>query len=219
MSRRCLERLTTHGHISLTILRNNTQLFPVVGQLQINTLRLRQNGYYSADDRFKCIFLNENIWISIRASLKFVSRARINNTPALVQIMAWRRPGNKPLSEPMMVSLLTHICVTRPQWVNSYTNVTAAHNDFHSIGSGRVRSHVTVLFVYNIIHNRCIRKVSTVELRFQDGGMSSRGVSANANYVSFALTHRYEYIKYNVLRDPHLRCQGSYFVHGAAHAS
>ena len=40
-----------------------------------------------------------------------------NNIPALVQIMAWRRPGDKPLSEPMMVNLLTHICVTRPQWV------------------------------------------------------------------------------------------------------
>ena len=34
--------------------------------------------------------------------------------------MAWRRPGDKPLSEPMMVSLLTHICVTRPQWVNIF---------------------------------------------------------------------------------------------------
>ena len=32
--------------------------------------------------------------------------------------MAWRRPGDKPLSEPIVVSLLTHICVTRPQWVN-----------------------------------------------------------------------------------------------------
>ena len=32
--------------------------------------------------------------------------------------MAWRRPGDKPLSEPMMVSVLTHICVTRSQWVN-----------------------------------------------------------------------------------------------------
>ena len=31
--------------------------------------------------------------------------------------MAWRRPGDKPLSEPMMVSLPTHICVTQPQWV------------------------------------------------------------------------------------------------------
>ena len=32
--------------------------------------------------------------------------------------MAWRRPGNKLLSEPIMFSLLTHICVTQPQWVN-----------------------------------------------------------------------------------------------------
>ena len=31
--------------------------------------------------------------------------------------MAWRRSGDKPLSEPMMVRLPTHICVTRPQWV------------------------------------------------------------------------------------------------------
>ena len=39
--------------------------------------------------------------------------------PALVQIMAWCRPGNKPLSEPMLVCLMMHICITRPQWVNS----------------------------------------------------------------------------------------------------
>ena len=32
--------------------------------------------------------------------------------------MAWRRSGDKPLSEPMMVRLPTHICVTRPQCVN-----------------------------------------------------------------------------------------------------
>ena len=31
-----------------------------------------------------------------------------------------RRSGDKPFSEPMMVSLLTQICVTRPQWVNSF---------------------------------------------------------------------------------------------------
>ena len=49
---------------------------------------------------------------------KFVPKGPINNIPASVQIMAWRRPGDKPLSEPMMVGLTTHICVTRPQWVN-----------------------------------------------------------------------------------------------------
>ena len=57
--------------------------------------------------------------IPIRISRKFVPKGPINNIPALVQIMAWRRPDAKPLSEPMMISLPTHICVTRPQCVKS----------------------------------------------------------------------------------------------------
>ena len=80
-------------------------------------MRPRQNGHHFLDDIFKCIFLNENVWISIKISLKFVPKGPINNIPALVQIMAWRRSGDKPLSEPMVVRLSTHICVTRPQWV------------------------------------------------------------------------------------------------------
>ena len=60
-------------------------------------------------------FLNGNVGIAIKVSVKFVPKGSINNIPPLVQIMAWRRPGDKPLSEPMMVILLTHICVTRPQ--------------------------------------------------------------------------------------------------------
>ena len=84
----------------------------------VNTLRPRQNGRHIADDIFKCIFVNENEWISLKISLKFVPKGQINISPSLVQIMAWRRQGDKPLSEAMMVSLLTHICVTRPQWVN-----------------------------------------------------------------------------------------------------
>ena len=43
----------------------------------------------------------EIIIISIKISLKFVFKGPIDNIPALVQIMAWRRPGDKPLSEPM----------------------------------------------------------------------------------------------------------------------
>ena len=140
----------------------------------INALRPRQNRRHFADDIFKCISVNENVWIPIKISEiaggirltslywtadlpassnssllktltqwgpekiaaifqtifsnvfssmkmyspKFVSEVRINNIPALVQIMASRRPGDKPLSEPMTVSLLTLICVTRHQWVN-----------------------------------------------------------------------------------------------------
>ena len=55
-----------------------------------------------ADDMVKWIFLNENGRIPIEISLKFVPRSPIENKPALVQIMVWRRPGDKPLSEPML---------------------------------------------------------------------------------------------------------------------
>ena len=71
----------------------------------INTLRPRQNGRCFADDTFKRIFYDENVRISIKISLKFVHKGAINNNPALFQILAWRRSGDKPLSEPMMVGL------------------------------------------------------------------------------------------------------------------
>ena len=54
------------------------------------------------DDIFKPIFLNENLKITIQISLKFVLRSPIDNKPALVQVTAWRRTGDKPLSEPML---------------------------------------------------------------------------------------------------------------------
>ena len=74
-------------------------------------------------DIFKCIFFNENLWISIKISLNFIPMGPVNNIPALVQIKAWRRSGEQPLSEPMVVRLPTYICVTRPQWVyiNTWT--------------------------------------------------------------------------------------------------
>ena len=56
----------------------------------------------SADDIFKCIFLNDIDKILIQISLKRVPRSPIDNKPALVQVMAWRRIGDKPLSEPML---------------------------------------------------------------------------------------------------------------------
>ena len=104
---------------------------------RVNTLRPGQNGRHFADDIFKCIFVNENVWIPIKISLKFVPKGPNNNIPALVQIMAWRRPGDKALSEPMMVRLPTHICVTRPRWVNnlmyfsSWIQITQAAIRYH----------------------------------------------------------------------------------------
>ena len=71
----------------------------------LNTLRPIQNGQHFTDDTFKCVFLNENIRILINILLKFVPYGPLNNIPSLVQIMAWHQPGDKPLSETMMVYL------------------------------------------------------------------------------------------------------------------
>ena len=54
----------------------------------MNPLKPRQNGFQFAGDIFKCIFPN--------------AKGPIYNKSELVQIMVWRRIGDKPLSEPIM---------------------------------------------------------------------------------------------------------------------
>ena len=118
----------------------------------LNTLRPRRNEQHFADDIFKRIFFKENAWISIKISLKFVPKGPVYNIPALVQIMAWRRSGDKPLSEPIMVSLPTHICVTRPQWVKS--PVDSPHK-------GPVMQSFYVFFVVGL--NKLLNKLSNCQ--------------------------------------------------------
>ena len=70
--------------------------------------------------------LTESDWLNQFKHIeseKKTPRSSINNILALVQIMAWRRSGDRPLSESMMVSLLTHICVTRPQRIIVWAHV------------------------------------------------------------------------------------------------
>ena len=80
---------------------------------------------------FSNAFSLMKIYISIKISLKFVPNVPINNIPTSVQVMAWRWPGDKPLSELMVVSLLTHIRVTRPQWLNSCDAISILRNMLH----------------------------------------------------------------------------------------
>ena len=100
----------------------------------LTSLRPRRNGRYNADDIFKCIFLKENVWFPTKISLKFVPKGPINNIQALVLIMAWRPPGDKPLSEPMMIRLPTQICVTRPQCI---TSITVTSHKSHGVSNHR----------------------------------------------------------------------------------
>ena len=90
----------------------------------VNTLRPRQDGRQFPDDIFRCIFVNDKFYILIKMSLKFVSTGPNNNIPSLFQIMAWRRSGDKPSSETVVISWLTHICVTRPHWVKTIPSIT-----------------------------------------------------------------------------------------------
>ena len=84
----------------------------------------RQNGRRFTDDIFKCILLNGNVGIRNTFPLKVVPKVVLKGQiPTLVQIMAWRRPGDKPLLGLMTVSLLAHICVTRLQWVKIPRNM------------------------------------------------------------------------------------------------
>ena len=87
----------------------------------LNTLRPRQKGRRFPDNIFKYTFLIENVWIFLKIPLKFIPMVWINNISALVQIMARRRPGNQPLSDPMMGNSLMHICITWPQWVDHFS--------------------------------------------------------------------------------------------------
>ena len=76
---------------------------------KFNTLVSSQNGRHFANDTSKCIFLDE---------VEFVPKRPISYIQALDQIMAWRRPGDKPISKLTMVKLLKHIYVTRLHWIN-----------------------------------------------------------------------------------------------------
>ena len=71
----------------------------------LNTLRPRQNGRHLANGFFGLIFLNAMFEILFKILSKFIQRRPINNMYVFDRIMAWRRPGDKPLSEPMMVYL------------------------------------------------------------------------------------------------------------------
>ena len=108
--------------------------------LFFNTLRARQHGCHFADDIFKCIFLNENVWISIRSSLKFVPTGPIYNIPAMVQITAWRWPGDKPLSQP------TRTTRTPAFWDTPRRPMITHTSDSHQIPSqNKTKSKLQIL--------------------------------------------------------------------------
>ena len=62
-----------------------------IQRFSVNSSPPAQNGRHFADDTFGCISLNEKFCIMIKMSLKLVLKGPIDNKPAVVQVMAWRR--------------------------------------------------------------------------------------------------------------------------------
>ena len=101
-----LQHITREYICSEYIAHYQTELRCVApGLLWVNSSSPGQNGRHFADDIFKRTFLNERALFLIIISLKFVPQGRIDNSPALVLILAWRRIVDKPLSKPMLTRL------------------------------------------------------------------------------------------------------------------
>ena len=69
----------------------------------VNSSSPEQNNGNFEDDIFKYSLWECKIlyfWLIFHSS--FVPKGQINNIPVLVKIMAWRRIGGNPISEPMM---------------------------------------------------------------------------------------------------------------------
>ena len=56
-----------------------TKIIYYLQGVEFNTLKPRQNGRHFADDTFRLIFLNLNVKILTKISLKFVPKGPINN--------------------------------------------------------------------------------------------------------------------------------------------
>ena len=171
----------------------------------VNTLRLRQDGRHFADAIFKCIFLNENVWIPIKISLKFVPKGPINNIPGLVQIMAWRRPGDKPLSEPMVVSLPMHICVARPQWVNALCNLQPCHSF-----SSQIVLHLDcfTISLHSPNSRYCISKLNVFTSLLYNNATSNLKIKKNIYSCNWPVTFKL-YRSCQMFRGPALEIQSS----------
>ena len=108
-----------------------------------NTLQPRQNGRHCADDTLKRIFLNENVRVSIKISLKFVPMGPINNIPALVQIMAWRRKATKATSHYVN------------QWWLDHRRIYAL------LGLNEIELCIRLFFCYNNLHVNMAKHANT----------------------------------------------------------
>ena len=106
----CFLKLENHGITDMNLASDDIHYWKIqqlvfYGNLGVawTYLPLDKMADILTGDNFGCILLNENDRILIWISVKFVPRSPIGNKPALVQVMAWRRTGDKPLPETTLI--------------------------------------------------------------------------------------------------------------------
>ena len=111
--------------IQIQIQRQKSDQIQIQIQIQLikykykYTMRPRQNcRNLILQMTYQNLLYCRKIVLFIQILLKIVSKGPIYNKPTLVQMMAWRWVGNKPLSDQWWPGLLMHKCITRPKWVN-----------------------------------------------------------------------------------------------------
>ena len=107
---KCIDRgILTGFNLILSLIlkpKENSRQFSMLSResnsVCLTQLPLDKMAAILADDIFKCVFVNENVRMSIQIWLKFVPKSPIYNNSALVLVMIWRRTGDKPLPQAMM---------------------------------------------------------------------------------------------------------------------
>ena len=116
----------------------------------LTIITLRQNGRDFPDDIFKCIFVNENVGIPIKISLKFVPRGPINNIPALVQKMAG---ADKAIADCLTQWWLVHyIDVIMTTMVSQITSLAVVYSIVYSGADQRKHQSSASLAFVRVIH-------------------------------------------------------------------
>ena len=123
----------------------------------------------------------------------------MNNIPALVQMVAWHRSGDKPLSGPMMAkfNLMTHICVTRPQWTKIKTRIFSTSNPFDLI---RAKYCAQTELLHAVVN-------TSVNLMPLPGSFRDRQSLCGAIWDTDVWTSRYQnYFEYQTVYSSVLNC-------------
>ena len=158
-----------------------------------------QNGRHFADAIFWCIFVNEKFYVLIKISVKFVPTCPIYNNTAFSHIIAWRRIGDKPLSELMLTRFTdAYICDTRGRWVKK---PLSNHQLIGSLCCLAAKNYTClVLTIATLFHQKCIIPLQYFVYRSHACEVT-RHNTGSPNEIPFVLLEisRVKYISYWLL--------------------